>query len=139
MKKVLIVAFVLALVMLVSVAVFAAVPSLTIPGVNAKDDMPKGCADCHVKVGNNDYTVLAGMKKLVAAGKHPKASDTMLDELKDCYTCHKAGAAAGTVAAVVHASHFTGKDNSFVKEYSGNCTWCHSVDLTKGTVGIKGK
>lgn len=139
MKKILVVAFVLALVAVVSLAVYAAVPSLTVPGVNAKDDLPKGCVDCHVKSGSTDSTILAGMKKLIAAGTHPKAPDTMVDELKDCYGCHKAGAAAGTVGTVVHVSHFTGKDNAFVKAYSGNCTWCHSVDLTKGVVGVKGK
>ena len=139
MKKVLIVASILAIIALASFAVFAAVPSLTIPGVNAKDDLPKGCLDCHVKSGNSDSTILAGMKRLIAASEHPKASDAMIDELKDCYTCHKAGAAAGTVGAVVHKSHFTGANNAFVKAYSGNCTWCHSVDLTKGTVGVKGK
>ena len=82
MKKVLIVAFILAVVALASLAVFAAVPSLTVPGVNAKDDLPKGCVDCHVKSGNSDMTILAGMKKLITAGEHPKAADAMIDELK---------------------------------------------------------
>lgn len=139
MKRIASVAFVLAIVAIAALAVYAAVPSLTVPGVNAKDDLPKGCVDCHVKSGNSDLTILAGMKSLISAGKHPKVADAMVDELKDCYACHKAGAAAGSVGTVVHVSHFTGKENSFVKNYSGNCTWCHSVDLTKGVVGIKGK
>lgn len=139
MKKILVVGIVLAMVVTTSVIVFAAVPALTIPGVNAKDDLPKGCTDCHVKASDSDRTILAGMKALIASGKHPKAADSMVDELKDCYTCHKAGATAGTVGSVVHSAHFTGKDNAFIKYYSGNCTWCHSVDLTKGAVGVKGK
>lgn len=140
MKKILLVAFVLSLIAVASLAVYAAVPSLTIPGVNAKDDLPKGCLDCHVKSGNSDTTILAGMKKLIADKKHPAATDKMITDMAGCATCHKAGAKAGTLGGVIHQMHFAGgTNNAFVKNYSGNCTWCHSVDLTNGAVGVKGK
>ncbi len=140
MKKILAVAFVLALLAVASLAVYAAVPSLTIPGVNAKDDLPKGCLDCHVKSGSSDMTILTGMKKLIADKKHPAASDKMISDMAGCATCHKAGAKAGSLGSVIHQMHFAGgTNNAFVKSYSGNCTWCHSVDLTNGAVGVKGK
>ncbi len=90
-----------------------------------------GCTGCHKKVApDKDYTVPAELKKIKG---HPELAATASFP-KACTNCHKAGAAVGTLAKVIHKPHLTG--SVYTQKFDTNCLGCHSV--TNGQPGVKG-
>ena len=110
------------------------IPSL--PGITVNDEYPKGCVDCHTKVGANNEDLLNVEVKKVA--KHPPIDKIVKIVPDDCMKCHKAGSKAGALSGVAHKVHFSkGKDSVFVTHYGGLCLNCHSIDLGTGVISVK--
>ena len=123
-----------------------------IPGINAKDAYPAACVDCHVKDmrlstklarwnGTADAKNLAAMqafapKGMTLKGKHPPV--TGKDIPASCLKCHAAMAkAAPPLAPLLHGIHLASGDQSdFVKQFQGECTYCHKLNKTTGTWSI---
>lgn len=100
-------------------------------GVQKDPAGAEGCLGCHKKVApDKDYSVPAELKKIKG---HPELPATA-SVPKACTNCHKAGAAMGTLAKVIHKPHLTG--SVYTKEFDTNCIGCHSV--VNGQPGVKG-
>ncbi len=134
---------VLVLAVLLAAGLFGSVLALTaasddstalLPGINAKDDRPNGCVDCHVK-DKEDLrlnTVLAQIKG------HPNVSKIVKKIPDGCLLCHKGGGKAPALGLVSHKVHYlgdTGKD--FLTTYKGQCLSCHQLVLATGDVKMK--
>ncbi|WP_366923482.1 hypothetical protein MFMK1_000375 [Metallumcola ferriviriculae] len=95
----------------------------------------RGCAACHVKTADNDYSLTAEAKSR-AEGHPTKAPDgTTMDEnttVETCLECHAPGnngrgkSAPLALRTIVHPAHLYSEH--FVANYSGNCFTCHEVD-----------
>lgn len=142
-----------------AIALFV-VPSLVaatarkIPGITAKDDYPKACADCHVNKKDMPGTLSADVKqwttkvdaKLLAKaqaaspkgmtlkGKHPNVTAMVKEVPSGCLKCHaKDSKMAPPFATLMHAIHLTGgEENRFLTMFQGECTDCHKLNITTG-------
>ena len=108
----------------------------------AKPEPPRrGCAACHVKTGDKDYSLLAEAVERTKAGggSHPTSDATgkKMDEkttVETCLGCHAPGtngkgkAAPLMLRSIVHPAHLGSP--TFVDKYRGNCFTCHEVDGT---------
>lgn len=93
-----------------------------------EDKHPQGCATCHVKKDDQDYTLPAELKKIE---NHPQVE---AKTVKDCRPCHpKTGDRA--LSTVLHPPHL-GSD-TFLTNLGANCVSCHGV-TDKKQVTTKG-
>lgn len=137
-------------------------PARKIPGINAPDDHPHACVDCHKNnpaqnmdarfstwlkewqqkvpkelVEKAKQAAPAGMK---IEGKHPKvkADLTTAEIPKACFECHaehprNKKKAGPPFARLIHRIHLVGgEDNHFMTYYQGQCTYCHKLDQKTG-------
>jgi hypothetical protein len=137
-------------------------PARKIPGINAKDEHPHGCVDCHKnnpaqKMDNRFSTLIREWQEKVPAellekakqaaprgmeieGKHPKvrADLTTAEIPKACFECHAEHPrnkknAGPPFTRLVHLIHLVGgEDNHFMTYYQGECTNCHKLDQKTG-------
>ena len=107
-----------------------------LPGINAKDDFPNGCVDCHKKDGANDNRLNAVLAKVKG---HPDVSKMVKTVPKDCAMCHKGGTSkAPAIAQVAHEFHYSDAEkNVFVNVYGGQCLNCHSLAVETGIMKVK--
>ena len=114
----------------------AAAAAPVLPGINAKDNLPNGCVDCHKKDGANDYRLNTALKEIKG---HPDITKIVKTLPADCALCHKGGAGkAASIAQVAHEFHY--KDaakNVFVTVYGGQCLNCHALTADNGTMRVK--
>jgi hypothetical protein len=123
-----------------------------IPGITAKDPFPRGCVDCHVQRPDKDQrlsTLLAQWNQKVdpqllaraqasspagttLKGKHPKVP--LNDIPAGCLKCHaRTSKLAPPLATMLHGFHFGGgKDNEFLTQFQGECTYCHKLNAATG-------
>ncbi len=99
------------------------------------DPAPNGCASCHVKSGDKDYTLSAEVKKVAS---HPTLpADATVNT---CVTCHKTDAPIGAkparLAVVVHPIHLNSKN--FTESKKAYCNACHVLDAKTGDMSVKG-
>ena len=99
------------------------------------DPAPNGCASCHVKTGDKDYTLAAEVKKV---SNHPTLpADATVNT---CVTCHKPdapiGAKPGSLAVTVHPIHLNSK--TFTGTKKAYCNACHVLDAKTGDMSVKG-
>ncbi len=129
--------FFVIIIVIIVVSAFALIAEdlVKLPGVNTSDQHGKGCVDCHILSGNNDYRLNVSLK---GVDGHPPI-DTMVKTVpNDCKTCHKAGAYAGALAIVIHKSHYANPaENSFIANYQGQCLECHSLNPETGVMAVK--
>ncbi len=105
-----------------------------LPGINARDDRPNGCVDCHVKASEDLRlnTVLAGIKG------HPDISRIVKKVPDGCLMCHKGGGKAPALGLLSHKVHFLGDAaDDFLTKDKGQCLSCHSLDKSSGNVKVK--
>lgn len=137
-------------------------PARKIPGINAPDDHPHACVDCHKnnpaqKMDARFSTWLkewqekvpeklvekakqAAPKGMKIKGKHPKvkADLTTAEIPKVCFECHaehprNKKKAGPPFARLIHRIHLVGgEDNHFMTYYQGECTNCHKLDQKPG-------
>lgn len=132
-----------AIVLLLVAAMFAAAvaistgaqqPKVTIPGVNAPDETPNGCVDCHKKSGSKDFTLQKVMTQIMK-GKHVKVTGLVKEVPTDCAKCHKKDAKVGELDRLIHKAHLTSDD--FLGEYQGGCTSCHALNKETYQMSVK--
>lgn len=112
MKKLsLVFALLLAFMVVVSVSVAAA------------DAYPNGCADCHKKTADKDFTLAATVKGLA---KHPPVAASA--DVNACLKCHKAGTKLA-LNTKMHDDHQKAKVA---------CDACHIMANGKPTAALKG-
>lgn len=113
----------------------------------AKPEPPRrGCAACHVKTAQKDYSLLAEAVERTKAGggTHPTTGTDgkKMDEnttVETCLQCHSPGAngkgkaAPLSLRSILHPAHMSSK--TFTDKYLGNCFTCHEVDGT-GTFNL---
>jgi hypothetical protein len=90
-----------------------------------------GCADCHqgkIKTPDGKEKDLTLASEVKAFPKHPllKADAT----IKDCLTCHKAGAMKTQFINRLHDIHLNSP--IYVGEFKQTCGGCHSMKQIKG-------
>jgi cytochrome c553 len=131
-------------------------PARKIPAINAPDQFPGACVDCHInyvdmKMDTRFSTLMAQWSnevdpKLLAKaqaaapegmtlkGKHPVVGQALKDIPKGCLVCHARGSKiAPPFAVMLHEIHLTGGDEShFMTIFQGECTHCHKLDLASG-------
>ncbi len=95
-----------------------------------KDNAPQGCATCHVKQDDKDYTLAAEVKQIP---NHPTLSPDAT--VKNCVACH-GPTSQRPLGMVVHPRHLKG-DNVYTKKYDSNCINCHRM-LDNGDMVVKG-
>ena len=97
----------------------------------------RGCAACHVKTADKDYSLLAEAKGRAAGHPTTAPDGKAMNEnttVETCLQCHGAGAnGRGTGAplalrTIVHPAHMD--STTFTQKYTGNCFTCHDVDNT---------
>jgi len=126
-----------------------------IPGINAADQYPKACVDCHVNRPQMDARLSTQMQQWTAGkvspallatvqgsapaglklkGRHPDAEDAFDDVPASCADCHSEDSKkAPPLAGMVHRIHLGGGDkNHFMTEFQGECTYCHKLDAATG-------
>jgi len=136
-------------------------PARQIPGINAEDQFPGGCVDCHVVQPqfNVDGRLSAHMAQLAKQvgpdllamaqaaapagvtlkGKHPAVPPAMLKNIPNgCMPCHsKASKTAPPLAALLHGIHLSGGQQSpYMTLFQGECTHCHKLDAKTGAMSI---
>ena len=106
-----------------------------LPGVNVKDDYPKGCVDCHRDEGGGHQKRL---NESLAEQGHVNIEAIVKQIPKDCAMCHRAGVAAGSIQLISHKTHYqNAEENHFVTEYQGACLNCHTLNSDTGDMGMK--
>ena len=105
-----------------------------LPGINAADEQPNGCVDCHKVAGGVDTR----LNVVLAAKKHVDISAIVKSVPDGCAMCHREGVQAGSINKVAHREHLSNPQTSkFVLGYKSACLACHSVDLKTGLVKVK--
>lgn len=131
-------------------------PAPKIPGINAEDQFPHGCVDCHVNRPDMKLDVrlsttmrrwnqevepslIANVQAIAAPGvvlkgSHPVVSSALRDIPAGCLTCHGETSKIGLpFAPMIHRLHLTGGDqNHFMTLFQGECTHCHKLDMATG-------
>jgi hypothetical protein len=116
----------------------AAAPSAmpALPGINAPDNQPKGCVDCHVNAGGKDFRLTVVLNSL--KGGHPDVAKIVKNVPTDCLKCHFASAKAPVLGSMVHRNHYSNMtDNDFLVTDKGACLSCHLVDTKSGKIAVK--
>ncbi|MHB0884909.1 MAG: hypothetical protein ACYC41_03405 [Bacillota bacterium] len=98
------------------------------------DVAPNGCADCHKKEGDKDYTLSAEAKK--ANPNHVPLPATAT--VTDCDTCHGAPGKNGAkpFETWIHKVHLNSQ--TFSPKLKGYCNSCHVLNATTGLIDVKG-
>jgi cytochrome c553 len=131
-------------------------PARKIPAINADDQFPRACVDCHLNYTDMNMdtrlsTLMAEWQKevhpkllamaqaaapegMTLKGKHPVVGDPAKNIPKNCLTCHARGSKiAPPFAVMLHEIHLTGGDeNHFMTIFQGECTHCHKLNLKTG-------
>jgi len=117
-----------------SVSAAGTVPAL--PGINAPDNQPKGCVDCHVKTATRDFRLTAVLASI--PGGHPDVEKLVKNVPMDCLKCHYASQMAPVLGSMVHRNHYRNLvDNDFLITDKGSCLSCHTVDTQSGSIAVK--
>jgi len=95
--------------------------------VGSEDTAPDGCNSCHVKKGENDYTLTAELKNI--EGHPPVATE----DVNVCAGCHTEGELA--LNRVLHVAHLQG--THYMEYFQGSCANCHAL-TEDGTISVKG-
>jgi hypothetical protein len=100
----------------------------------ADDKYPNGCVSCHTGAKMSLPTLI---KAKVPA--HADISKIVTSVPDKCTMCHKAGAKAGALSAVVHKVHSIKDPGATVavSAFTGNCLNCHAIDAKTNTAVIK--
>lgn len=98
------------------------------------DVAPNGCADCHKKEGDKDYTLAAEAKK--ANPNHVPVPATAT--VNDCIKCHGGAGKSGAKPfnTFLHKAHLTSQ--IFGPRLKGYCNSCHVMNADTGFMTIKG-
>ncbi len=132
-------------------------PARQVPGINAEDQFPGGCVDCHVvqpqfNVDGRLSTQMAALATTVETGllaraqaaapagvtlkgRHPAIPAAMLKNIPNgCMPCHaKTSKTAPPFASLLHSIHLGGgQQNPFMTVFQGECTHCHKLDAKTG-------
>ena len=108
----------------------------TLPGINAPDNQPKGCVDCHIKTASRDFRLTVVLDSI--KGGHPDVAKLVKNVPMDCLKCHYASQMAPVLGSMVHRNHYQNqKDNDFLITDKGSCLSCHTVDINSGKIAIK--
>ncbi|MCL5039886.1 MAG: hypothetical protein M1299_08710 [Firmicutes bacterium] len=94
-----------------------------------EDKAPQGCASCHVKKGDKDYTLAAEVKKIQ---NHPTVSPNAT--VKTCIACHSEKSPK-PFKQVLHLVHLQGK--IYPQNYLNSCVNCH-IQTPTGEMKVKG-
>lgn len=140
------------------VAVSPAPAARAIPGITAPDPHPAGCVDCHVSYpdlgmdarisvlmnggGRRDDSVFMARLQALAPegvtfkGRHPRVDSAYENIPAACIECHSdPSVRAPSFGALMHVIHLGGvKDGHFLSVFQGECTHCHKLDMSVGTV-----
>lgn len=135
-------------------------PLPSIPGITMEDTKPNSCVDCHKlyteprKFDGRLTTLIKNLMKKVEPellekaqkampegvkldGKHPNVSSFVKIIPNDCLACHSSKSKrVPQFRQMLHLIHLTGKENHFIKNYQGQCTYCHKLDTNTGTWGF---
>ena len=109
--------------------------SAVLPGINAKDDYPQGCVNCHTGAGGGQPLV----NVLVKAIKNHADISMITKSVPDgCVICHKKGGPSAPITQVTHKQHYENPGQSkFIANFGGACLSCHSLDVKSGIMSIK--
>lgn len=109
------------------------------PTAGHADDYPDGCISCHVSEKLSGPGA-SRIDLLLASVGHSKAGERTLVIPDGCRRCH-APDDKGTATALgklIHVVHFRGgAENSFLKRYKGDCSFCHGMDTSDWEVVAK--
>jgi hypothetical protein len=110
--------------------------AVKIRGVNAPDEHPNGCIDCHRDAGEGrDYRLNVSLKEIAG---HPDITSIVKVLPKDCGICHRPDVPAGALNHITHRVHYQNPDeNHFISAYQGSCLECHSLNVATGVMGMK--
>jgi hypothetical protein len=135
-------------------------PLPSIPGITTEDIKPNSCVDCHKlyteprKFDGRLTTQIKGWMKKVEPGLLEKAQKAMPEGIKlegkhpdvstfvkviphDCLACHSSKSSrVPQFRQMIHLIHLTGEDNHFIKNFQGQCTYCHKLDKDTGRWGF---
>ncbi len=104
-----------------------------LPGINAEDEHPQGCVDCHTAGDGRDSRLNVSLEELEG---HPPVDNIVKTVPDDCMMCH--GANASNLSTITHASHYQNpEENYFVANYDGQCLECHSLNIESGRMSVK--
>jgi len=126
-----------------------------IAGVTAVDSHPQACVSCHIDMVDagidarfstalRQWSVAAPDELVVVAratmpggakltGKHPPASESLMDIPAACISCHAtASGTAPPFARLMHLVHYTGEENHFLTIFAGQCVLCHKLNRNTG-------
>ena len=106
-----------------------------LPGINAKDQFPNGCIDCHKEISK---TADHRLNKVVSSiEKHPNIDKIVKTVPADCSICHGKGKVPA-LSTITHKQHYAKPDtNVFISNYDGSCLNCHALDIASGAMRIK--
>jgi|GEM_PF-591781 len=132
-------------------------PARSVPGVNAPDDFPGGCVDCHVvrKDIGRDVRISTILKSwadgveperflekaqkaapegVTLKGKHPDVEWAFSDIPNSCLTCHAIDSTSlPPLCNMMHLFHLTGgEENPFMTMFQAQCTYCHKLNKDTG-------
>jgi len=94
-----------------------------------RDNAPEGCATCHVKKDDKDYTLAAEVKQFP---NHPTLPPDAT--VKNCVACH-GPTSERPLGRILHVGHLKG--NVYPKKYDSNCINCHRM-ADNGDMAVKG-
>lgn len=131
-------------------------PLLPIPGLQAMDQTPNACVDCHVRQGDVDMRLstriaalgMGAPEELMAkaraaapkgkelGGWHPNLPPAAFGNIPGaCLRCHKQDSQmAPPFSRLIHLIHLT--EASFAKDAGGGCGSCHKLDGNSGQWAI---
>lgn len=131
-------------------------PARKIPGINAPDENPHACVDCHinhpemnldarfstqlvqwgekVEPGLLAKAQASAPKGLILRGRHPRTTNAVNNIPASCLVCHKKDSKTSPpFAQMIHTIHLTGgEENHFLTIFQGECTYCHKLDMKSG-------
>jgi hypothetical protein len=136
-------------------------PVPSINGITTTDVKPNSCVDCH-KIYTTprqfDGRLTTHMKEWIKKtppellekaqrtmpegvkleGKHPDIISYLKVIPNDCLSCHSSSSKrVPQFRRLIHVIHLTGgKENHFIMNYQGQCTYCHKLDQNTGTWGF---
>ena len=131
-------------------------PARAVPGINAPDQFPQGCVDCHIVYENppmdvrlstllqawcegaDDHLLAVAQAAAPAGvsltGRHPEVTEALTDIPATCLECHgKDAADAPPFGRLMHSIHLADRaDNPFLALFQGECTHCHKLNAATG-------
>ena len=106
-----------------------------LPGINAPDEHPNGCVDCHAEGGAEGALP---MNVALEEMKHSDISAIVKTLPQDCSICHIPETPIGAINLQTHSVHYQNpSENNFVQNYSGQCLSCHALNVETGVLSIK--